>query len=42
VGALVAVRHDPEMGAFYRRLLPRGKRDEQALVAVAHKLTVGG
>ncbi len=38
VGALVAVRHDPEMGAFYRRLLSRGKRNEQALVAVAHKL----
>jgi len=40
-GALVAVRHDPEMGAFYRRLLSRGKRNEQALVAVAHKLRFG-
>ncbi len=38
MGALVAVRHDPEIGAFYRRLLSRGKRNEQALVAVAHKL----
>jgi transposase len=38
MGALVAVRHDPEMGAFYHRLLSRGKRNEQALVAVAHKL----
>jgi transposase len=38
MGALVAVRHDPEMGAFYRRLLSRGKRKKQALVAVAHKL----
>ncbi|MFZ8813213.1 MAG: IS110 family transposase [Thermus aquaticus] len=38
MGALVAVRHDPEMGACYRRLLSRGKRNEQALVAVAHKL----
>ena len=37
MGALVAVRHDPEMGAFYR-LLSRGKRKKQALVAVAHKL----
>jgi hypothetical protein len=26
------------MGAFYRRLLSRGKRKKQALVAVAHKL----
>jgi Transposase and inactivated derivatives len=42
MGALVAVRHDPEMGAFYRRLRSRGKRNEPALVAVAHKLTVGG
>ena len=41
MGALVAVRHDPEMGAFYHRLLSRGKRNEQALVAVAQKLTVG-
>jgi hypothetical protein len=38
MGALVAVRHDPEMGVFYRRLLSRGKRKKQALVAVAHKL----
>jgi len=38
MGALVAARHDPEMGAFYHRLLPRGKRNEQALVAVAHTL----
>jgi hypothetical protein len=30
------------MGAFYRRLRSRGKRNEPALVAVAHKLTVGG
>ena len=41
MGALVAVRHDPEMGAFYHRLLSRGKRNEQALVAVAHKLRFG-
>ena len=38
MGALVAVRHDPEIGAFYHRLLSRGKRKKQALVAVAHKL----
>jgi transposase len=41
MGGLVAVRHDPEMGAFYHRLLSRGKRNEQALVAVAHKLRFG-
>jgi len=38
MGALVAVRHDPEMRAFYHRLLSRGKRKKQALLAVAHKL----
>ncbi len=38
MGALVAVRHDPEMRAFYHRLLSRSKRKKQALVAVAHKL----
>ena len=38
MGALVAVRHDPEMRAFYHHLLSRGKRKKQALVAVAHKL----
>lgn len=38
MGALVAVRHDPRMRAFYHRLLSRGKRKKQALVAVAHKL----
>ncbi|MGC8875562.1 transposase [Thermus sp.] len=38
MGALVAVRHDPEMRAFYHRLLSRGKTKKQALVAVAHKL----
>jgi hypothetical protein len=39
--ATVAVRHDPEMRAFYERLLFRGKRKKQALVAVAHKLRFG-
>ncbi|WP_243094721.1 IS110 family transposase [Thermus thalpophilus] len=38
MAALVAVRHDPEMRAFYHRLLSRGKRKKQALLAVAHKL----
>ncbi len=30
MGALVAVRHDPEMRAFYHRLLSRGKKKKQA------------
>ncbi|GAB5603915.1 hypothetical protein FJNA_24410 [Thermus sp. FJN-A] len=38
MGALVAVRHDPGMRAVYKRLLSRGKRKKQALLAVAHKL----
>ncbi|WP_244363648.1 IS110 family transposase [Thermus brockianus] len=38
MGALVAVRHDPEMRALYHRLLSRGKRKKQALLAAAHKL----
>jgi len=38
MAALVAVRHDPELGAFYRKLVSRGKKKKQALVAVAHKL----
>lgn len=38
LAALVAVRHDPEMKAFYLRLLSRGKKRKQALLAVAHKL----
>jgi len=41
MGALVAARRDPEMGAFYHRLLSRGKRKKRALVAVAHKLRFG-
>jgi len=38
LAALVAVKHDPEMKAFYLRLLSRGKKRKQALLAVAHKL----
>jgi len=38
LAALVAVKHDPEMQAFYLRLLSRGKKRKQALLAVAHKL----
>lgn len=36
--ALVAVRYDPHLGAFYQRLLGRGKSKLQALVAVMRKL----
>lgn len=36
--ALVAVRRDPHLGAFYRALLQRQKRKLQALVAVARKI----
>jgi transposase len=36
--ALVAVRHDPHLGAFYQHLLARGKFKMQALVAVMRKL----
>jgi transposase len=36
--ALVAVQHDPHLGAFYQHLLARGKFKMQALVAVMRKL----
>jgi len=36
--ALVASQHDPHLGAFYQRLLARGKTKMQALVAVMRKL----
>jgi transposase len=36
--ALVAVRHDPHLGAFYQALLQRHKAKLQALVAVARKI----
>jgi transposase len=36
--ALVAVQHDPGLGAFYQRLLDHGKAKLQALVAVMRKL----
>lgn len=38
LAALVAIRHDPEMKAFYFRLLANHKTKKQALIAVAHKL----
>ena len=36
--ALVAVRHDPHLRAFYQHLLDKGKAKLQALVAVMRKL----
>jgi transposase len=36
--ALVAVQHDPYLGAFYQHLLAKGKLKMQALVAVMRKL----
>ena len=36
--ALVAVRHEPHLRAFYQRLLARGKAPLQAIVAVMRKL----
>ena len=36
--ALVAVQHDPHLGAFYQHLLGKGKAKLQALVAVMRKL----
>jgi len=36
--ALVAVRHDPHLRAFYQHLLAKGKAKLQALVAVMRKL----
>jgi transposase len=36
--ALVALRHEPHLRAFYQRLLSRGKARLQAIVAVMRKL----
>jgi transposase len=36
--ALVAVRHDPHLRAFYHTLLARHKAKLQALIAVARKM----
>lgn len=38
MAALVAVRHDPDLRAFYLRLIGRGKPPQSALCAVMHKL----
>ena len=36
--ALVAIQHDPNVKAFYRKLIAAGKRPMQAMVAVMRKL----
>jgi hypothetical protein len=36
--AHVAVRHEPNVGAFYQKLLDRGKPKMVAIVAVMRKL----
>ena len=36
--ALVAIRHEPHLRAFYQRLLARGKAPLQAIVGVMRKL----
>ena len=38
MGAMVAVKHNPVLKAFYERLLATGKPKMVALVAVARKL----
>jgi transposase len=40
VSALACITHNPEIGAFYRRLVERGKPKEVALVAAMRKLLV--
>lgn len=36
--ALVAIRYEPSVGAFYEKLIARGKKPMQAIVAVMRKL----
>ena len=36
--SLVAIRHEPNVRAFYEKLLARGKKPLQAIVAVMRKL----
>ncbi len=40
MGALTATRHNPELAAFYDRLMAAGKAPNQAIIAVARKLLV--
>jgi transposase len=40
MAALVAVRHNPALRAFYRRLVAAGKAKKLALIAAMRKLLV--
>jgi transposase len=40
LAAITAVRHDPQMTAFFKRLIANGKAAKVALIAVARKLVV--
>jgi transposase len=40
MGALVAIRHNPIIKAFYDRLVERGKPKKLAITACVHKMLV--
>jgi transposase len=40
MGAVVAMRHNPVIKAFYERLVERGKSKKLALTACVHKMLV--
>ena len=40
MAAAVATQHNPDLGAFFRRLRARGLRHKKAAIAVARKLIV--
>ncbi len=40
MGAVVAIRHNPVIKAFYERLVERGKSKKLALTACVHKMLV--
>ena len=40
LAAVAAVRWNPQMGAFYRRLRAAGKAAKVAIIAVARKLVI--
>jgi transposase len=40
MAALVAIRHNPVLAAYYRRLVVAGKAKKRALVAAMRKLVV--
>ena len=40
MAALVSIRHNPKMKAFYKKLLARGKAKKVALIAVARKVLI--